>query len=64
MKSGITQATRKRHASARYDAHLGAPSPRSRMSSTTGGASGILKSNRRKNRPKTADRMMGVYDPG
>jgi hypothetical protein len=61
VKSGITAATRKRHASARYEQHLGQPSPRRSLGSTMG--SGILKSGRKKSRPKTADRMAGVYDP-
>lgn len=61
VKSGITAATRKRHQSARYEAHLGQPSPRRSLGSTVN--SGILKSGPKKGRPKTADRMAGVYDP-
>lgn len=61
VKSGITAATRKRHASARYEQHLGQPSPRRSLGSTVG--SGILKSGRKKSRPNTANRMAGVYDP-
>lgn len=63
VKSGITGATKKRMQSAKYDPHLGQPSPRK---SFTGGfgTSGILKSGRKKSRPRTADRFAGVYDPG
>ena len=59
VKSGITAATRKRNASAKYE-------PNTPRKSLNASQAGILKSNKsRKGRPQTAapDRLAHVYDP-
>lgn len=59
-KSGITNATKKRTVSAKYDRNA---SPTKSVSiGSYMKQSGILKG--KKQRPKTADRFSNVYDPG